>query len=392
MADTIRIIIVDDNPDFVSWLTAVLCATPGMEVVGWAYDPEEARRVLELTKPDVAIVDVVMPNGGGIRATKLIKAASRTTAVLISSGAGDPNAVIEMLRLGAIGYVTKTGPVQDIIDGVAAAARGQTVLSADMAASVRRELARHAKLDSSARIDESASVERLLVDKRFHVVFQPIVELDTRKVRAYEALTRFHDGSPEECFAKAWRVGRGPELELAAIEIAFAAIGRLPGRAYLGVNVSPATVAHRGLNELLEGIDPQRIVLEITEQAEIEESEAFLAALDRVRSMGVRIAVDDVGAGFANFVRLHDVVPHVMKLDRILVAGIDRDPMRVVIAQSLISLANSIGAQVTGEGIETENEALTLANLGVRFGQGYLFGRPEALPALDAKRDDSRDL
>jgi EAL domain-containing protein (putative c-di-GMP-specific phosphodiesterase class I)/CheY-like chemotaxis protein len=392
MARNVRILIVDDNPDFISWLSAVLSQTPGMEVSAAAFDPEQARRVAERTKPDVAIVDVVMPNGGGIRATKLIKTASRTTAVLIFSGAGDPNAVIEMLRLGALGYVAKTSPMEDIVSAIRAAARGVTVISPDMAISVRRELVKKAELDSAARIDESAAVERLLADRRFHVVFQPLVELATRKIRGFEALTRFPDGSPEEWFARAWRVGRGPELELAAIEVAFASVSRMPPDLYLSVNVSPATLPNRGLIELLEGCQPGYTVLEITEHAEIEDIESFIPALERVRAMGVRIAVDDAGAGFANFVRLLDVVPHVIKLDRVLVAGIDRDPMRVAIARSLITLANNIGAQVAGEGIETEEEAQVLTRLGVRFGQGYLFGRPESLPTAEEARDDFRAL
>ena len=389
MAGITRILIVDDNPDFVSWLTTVLSRVEGLDVVGTAHDPDQARRVAERIKPDVAIVDVVMPGGGGIRATKLIKAASRTTAVLILSGAGDPNAVIEMLRLGAAGYIAKTAPIEDIINGVCAAARGVIVLSPDMASSLRRELAKNAVLDSAIRIDESAAVERLLAERRFRIVFQPLVELKTGKPSGYEALTRFGDGSPEEWFDRAWRVGRGPELELATIAMAFAHLRQIPGDVFLAVNVSPATLAHRGLGELLDGCDAHRIVLEITEHSEIGDVDGFHAALDAVRDRGVLIAVDDAGAGFANFVRLLEVIPHVIKLDRVLVAGIDRDPVRVAIARSLISLASSIGAKVAGEGVETQAEARMLCELGVRCGQGYLYGRPGPLPSAQRARRET---
>ena len=391
MADSVRILVVDDNPDFASWLTTVLSHVSRFQVVGIAHEPDMAQRVAEMVKPDVAIVDVVMPNGGGIRATKLIKAASRTTAVLIMTGAGDPNAVIEMLRLGALGCVEKSGPLDDIIAAVGATARGVTVLSADTAASLRRELLKNAEIDPAARIDESAAVERLLEDKPFHVVFQPLVEFKTGKLCGYEALTRFPDGPPDEWFERAWRVGRGPELELAAIAIAFARLREIPSGLFLSVNVSPATLAHRGLGELLDGCEPQRILLEITEHSEIDDVEEFHAALDAVRARGVQIAVDDAGAGFANFVRLLEVIPHVIKLDRALVAGIDRDPVRVAIARSLISLASSIGAKVAAEGVETEAEARMLGKLGVRCGQGFLFGRPGPLPGVQRARRPSLD-
>jgi EAL domain-containing protein (putative c-di-GMP-specific phosphodiesterase class I)/CheY-like chemotaxis protein len=386
MPEAIRILIVDDNPELVSWLCIALDRVNGIEVVGNAYDPDEAARVAAKIKPNVAIVDVTMPSGGGIRATKLIKATSGATAVLIFSGAGDSNAVIEMLRQGAAGYVAKTAPIADIITAIQGAVRGLAVFSEDIASSLRRELFKSAQLDPAARIDETASVERCLEDRRFKVVFQPIVELESRRVRAYEALTRFPEGSPDEWFARAWRVGRGPELELRVIELAFASLGRLPAGCYLSVNVSPHTLAHRGLRELLGSCDPRQIVLEITEHAEIDDVEAFQPALREVRAIGARIAVDDAGAGFANFVRLLQVVPDVIKLDRVLVANIDTDQIRVAIAQSLISLAGSIGAHVTGEGIETEGEAKRLAALDVRFGQGFLFGRPEPLPSRAAKR------
>jgi len=377
---SIRVVVIDDNPDIVSMVVDVLSRADRVEVLRTAFDPDEGERIVSELKPDVAIVDVSMPNGGGVRATKLIKAASPDTAVLIFSGANDSNAVIEMLRQGAIGHVAKAAPIENLIEAVAASARGLMILSEDVTSSVRRELAKGGQLDTATHLDESASVERMLAERGFKAVFQPIVELATRRPRGYEALMRFRTGAPDDWFAKAWRVGRGPELELYAIELAVAALDRIPPNLYLSVNLSPDTLLHRGLRELLRGCDPARIVLEITEHATIDNIDSFQTALGNVRDCGVRVAVDDAGAGFANFVRLLQLVPEVIKLDRVLVADIHRDRVKAAIAESMITLATGIGAQLAGEGVETEPEALKLLELGVRFGQGYLFGRPESLP------------
>jgi EAL domain-containing protein (putative c-di-GMP-specific phosphodiesterase class I) len=285
-----------------------------------------------------------------------------------------------MLRIGAIGFVQKGSDPDLLIEAIKAAARGITVLSSDIAPRVARELTRATGLDERARGRESRLVENFLRAGSFKVLFQPIVELSDESAMGYEALTRFEHGDPEEWFDRAWRVGRGAEFELRSIELALASLCRLPRRAYLSVNISPEVIAHRRLGELLSGVDASRVVLEITEHAEIEDAEGFSAALKSIRKLGVKVAVDDAGAGFANFVRLLQVVPEVIKIDRALVQDVDTDKIKVAVVQSLIALSMGIGAQIAGEGIERPEEARRLSELGVRWGQGYLFGRPAELP------------
>ena len=380
MSERVRVLIVDDDHAVVQMLVATLSLVDEIAVVGTAGDATGGANLAARTRPDVAIVDVFMPGGGGISAMKAIRAACPRTAVVIFTGTGDSNAVIEMFRQGASGFVAKGANLQDLITSVLAAAGGSMILWPEIAASLRRELTRIAHGDLASRIDESARVERLLTHGRIDVVFQPIVELRGRRTRGYEALSRFEDDTPEEWFARAWRVGRGPELELKALELALAAFGKPEGDTYLSLNVSPETLPHRGLIEALQTSRPDRIVLEITEHAEIPDFLSFQRALHTIRGLGVRIAVDDAGAGFANLVRLVQVVPDVIKLDRFIVSGIHRDRIKRAVVRSLILLTQGIGALLAGEGVETESEAEALLDLGVRFGQGYLFGKAEPMP------------
>lgn len=371
--------LIDDNPVVLESIRALLEFEVDIEVVGAACDPDEANDLIERTHPDVALVDVSMPKGGGVRVTKHITAASPGTAVLIFSGAGDSNAVLEMLRLGAAGFIQKAADPGLVIDAIRATARGVTVLSGTIATRVARELARATGLDERARARESRRVEKMLNDGAFRVQFQPIVELSDLSVMGFEALTRFDEGTPDEWFERAWRVGRGAELEIRLIEIALTSLSDLPPHAYMSLNISPDVVPHRALGELLRQVDPARIVLEITEHAEIEDVRAFQSALHSLRERGVKVAVDDAGAGFGNFVRLLQVVPDVIKIDGMLVRDVDRDRVKVAVVQSLIALAMGIGAQIAGEGVERPEEARKLSELGVRWGQGYLFGRPSNL-------------
>ncbi len=210
---------------------------------------------------------------------------------------------------------------------------------------------------------------------RFDPVFQPIVELASRTTVGYEALTRFHDGIPPAVrFAEAASVGLGIELELATLEAALQAASELPPDAWLNINVSPALImAGDTLRDLLRTVG-RPIVCEVTEHEAIGDYAIFRAALADLD--GVRMAVDDAGAGFASFRHILELRPSLVKLDRSLVAGIDQDPLRQALIVGMRYFARSATCQLVAEGIETEQEVATLLDLEVPLGQGYLLGRP----------------
>jgi EAL domain-containing protein (putative c-di-GMP-specific phosphodiesterase class I) len=223
------------------------------------------------------------------------------------------------------------------------------------------------------------------------VALQPIVDLGSEQIVGYEALARFPDGrSPDQWFAEAWDAGLGSDLELTLLRLAFRKLGELPPEAFLSVNISPATMLASGLESALEdlGRDRERIVLELTEHDEVRDYEPLIDALAPLRASGVRVAVDDVGAGFASLRHVLHLGPDIIKLDVSLTRGIERDEARTALASLFASFAARTGASVVAEGIESAEGMAVLQALGVSFGQGFLFGPPEERLRRTAKKRD----
>lgn len=230
------------------------------------------------------------------------------------------------------------------------------------------------------RRSETATRGRLAAVVRtgaFHPVFQPIVELATGDVVGHEALTRFSSGlRPDVCFREAWTVGLGRGLEFATLEAAIAEARRLPSGRWLDLNISPRLLEEPDrLRELLWKAD-RPIVLEITEHDAIAD---YRAIREVVRSLGndIRLAVDDAGAGVANFGHIIELGPDLVKLDIGLIRRVNVNLGRQALVVGMRHFARTAGCRLIAEGIETREEARTLTELGVEFGQGYLFGRPK---------------
>ena len=155
----------------------------------------------------------------------------------------------------------------------------------------------------------------------------------------------------------------------------------------MSLNVSPETVVAGGLADTLAAHAPERLILEVTEHAHIDDYAPLNRALMRLRAIGVRLAVDDAGAGYAGLRHIVQLRPDVIKLDMSLVRHIDTDGARRSLTVAMRHYAEETGAKLIAEGIETEGELATLASLGVEFGQGYLLGRPAPLDQVFPDRD-----
>jgi EAL domain-containing protein (putative c-di-GMP-specific phosphodiesterase class I) len=228
-------------------------------------------------------------------------------------------------------------------------------------------------------------VQALLTSRTLSTAFQPIRCLDTGDVIGVEALTRFSNQpiqSPEVWFDDAASVGYGPELEFLAMETALDAAARLPAHLYVSVNLSPQACLDPRLHGIVQDsqVQPARIVLELTERTAVDDYEHLAAALARQRSSGLRIAVDDACAGFASMRHILQLQPELIKLDRHIVAGIDGNHGQRALCAAMVEFATQIGAVLIAEGIETETELATVAELGVKAGQGYLLGQPAVHP------------
>jgi diguanylate cyclase (GGDEF)-like protein len=208
-------------------------------------------------------------------------------------------------------------------------------------------------------------------------VFQPLVSLATGRISGFEALTRFKappQRRPDEWFLLAQRVGLGPALEAHAIKAALSVTNRPPGT-YLSLNLSPSTLAAPEVQAVLPE-DLSGLVIEVTEHELAADDSILDADLKSLRERGARVAVDDAGAGYAGLQQLMRVAPDLIKLDRSLVTDVDSDPAKQALVDSFVRFGRRTGAQVVAEGIETEEEMRTLADLDVSYGQGYFLSKP----------------
>lgn len=232
-------------------------------------------------------------------------------------------------------------------------------------------------------------VDDVIRDRSLRTVWQPIFSLDTGALAGVEALTRFDAlpaGSPDRWFADAYSVGRGVELELLAATEALGAVEQLPDGIYVSVNVSPETVASGMLPDLVRDcpLPAERLVVELTEHASIENYDAMVTELEKVRSAGVSLAVDDAGAGFASFRHILRLRPDIIKLDQSITRGITEDPAQRALATALVLFAMELGSiSITAEGVESADDLRTVTTLGVDAAQGYHMARPTRLEDVD---------
>ena len=168
-----------------------------------------------------------------------------------------------------------------------------------------------------------------------------------------------------------------------AVRKALAVLDALSEELYLTVNVSPATLAGSGFRALVETADPTRLVVEVTEHAPIREYESLDEPLARLKELGVRLAIDDAGAGFSSLRHILRLAPDFIKLDQTLIDGIEHDRSQRALTAGLVRFADEIGSAIVAEGVEEARQLEALSALGVDFGQGYLFAPPGPLPSSD---------
>jgi len=225
------------------------------------------------------------------------------------------------------------------------------------------------------------SLDRFIAGEGLSIVVQPIVDLHSRRVHAFEALARFGEngGSPLQWFSLADELGRRQDLELACLGAALALFDRRPPGTLLSVNLSgpllfdSRTVRLLGAVPSLEGL-----ILEITEEALVEDDNRMQAAIAPLAARGARLAIDDMGAGYSGLRQIIALRPSYLKLDRALVRGIDVDPERAALVSAMLGYATATGGNLVAEGAETAEELATLLTLGVPLVQGYYLGRPGA--------------
>lgn len=200
---------------------------------------------------------------------------------------------------------------------------------------------------SISRNHAKSAIEQIISDNDISIYFQPIFSLKNNKVAGFESLARFFTTpykTPDVWFKEAKKVGLNETLEMLAIKNAVTNIAKFNNSTYIAINCSPSHILSGALENTLQNIDCTRLVLEITEHSPISDYEKMRTSLTPLRKRGLRLAIDDVGAGFSSF-------QHILELE----------------------------ADIVAEGIETEEELNSLRKLNVDSVQGYFIGRPTAI-------------
>jgi PAS domain S-box-containing protein len=245
-------------------------------------------------------------------------------------------------------------------------------------------------LDEEARDQHQQlrdQVTEILESRAIRPVYQPIISTASGAIIGAEALSRFTASppkTPDRWFAQAAEFGLGEDLELLAAEIALQEAPRLPAHVYLSINLSPSTISGGRLQPLLErSPGPRRqLVIEITEHVSVTDYDALSLAVTALRDLGVRIAVDDAGAGYASFRHILQLRPDYIKLDRALIDGLGHDAAKRALAGAFVAFGQEVGATIVAEGVETGDELRAARSLGMHAAQGYYTGRPAPLDRL----------
>jgi EAL domain-containing protein (putative c-di-GMP-specific phosphodiesterase class I) len=373
----LRVLIVDDSPMVRRALTAMLEAR-GIEVEV-AVDGAQALAILEPERLDLILSDIWMPGVTGIDLLRQSRSRDPDLPVLLMTGDPGVETAAQAVELGATRYLAK--PIEPGVLWEAVRAAGRL-----------RRLARIKRDLQEVERDDGAGVELgLLSDQldeaieKLAIHFQPIVDLGAAKLVAYEVLCRSgstHLPGPWQLFDAAERLGRVLELGRAIRRLAAARIGELPPDALMFVNLHPVELCDDELLRLGAGLrrHASRVVLEVTERQTLDSVSEPAARVARLKQAGYRVAVDDLGAGYAGLSSFVQLDPDIVKVDMSLVRGVDESSKKRRLIRSLVELCAEMGTRVVLEGVETVAERDALATTGDVWMQGYLFGKPRPTP------------
>ncbi|WP_166509546.1 EAL domain-containing protein [Blastococcus sp. TF02-8] len=376
--------------EWVHWLLDAARARLGMDIA-WVSVFTEGRQLITSAVGDLAGMNVREGMSAPLEGSYCVRVLSGQLPPVVTGAARDPRTrdLGITAELGIGSYVG--APVRDAdhrpvgmlcclsreagshLDGDSA----RTVeLLADLISDHLRNGPPGAARDLAAR---RARVREFLASGAVVTHLQPVVDMTSGVVVGHEALSRFPGWTGPGVaglFSEAAAVGLGVELELLALRAALDVADGLSAPLPVAVNLSPeALLADPVLHLLLEPRD-HPLAVEITEHSRIDDYDAVLVATTRLRERGIGVSVDDAGAGYASLRHILRLRPDVIKLDIGLVMGVHTDLARQAMTSAMVAFAGETGARLVAEGVEDEAERDALLGRGVRFGQGYLFGRP----------------
>jgi EAL domain-containing protein (putative c-di-GMP-specific phosphodiesterase class I) len=370
----ISVLVVDDDVLVATALQRLL--SQRNHEVTLATDGNEAAEELTRRTFDVIVSDVRMPGMSGIDLLSVVRAYDLDVPVLLMTGSPNLDTAVEAVRLGAMEYLTKPVETEVLVRSISRAARLH-----ELARLKRAALRLQGSVDAEAgdRAGLQVRFDRAL--EQLHLAVQPIVDFANRRVFGYEALVRSGEPSmsvPEALLGAAERLDSLPQLGRRIRSAAAKTLGNAPASAALFVNLHPRDLLDAELYEASAPLSrvAERVVLEITERTALDAVADVQARISVLRFMGYRIAIDDLGAGYAGLTSFAALAPDIVKLDMALVRGIHRSELRQRIVSSMTSLCIGLGMRVVAEGIEEAAERDCLVGAGCELLQGYLFAKP----------------
>lgn len=381
-----RSVLVVDDEEFLARAMKRVLEMRGYEVKT-AHDGNAALELVRREAFDVIVSDIQMPGMTGIDLLRVVRAYDLDVPVILITGAPTVETAIEAVSLGALQYLSKPAPVEELVKAVERASRLHRI------ATMKRE-ALSLRGDGETQAGDRAGLEARFENalETMWIAFQPIVEPARRRVFGYEALVRNEEPSlphPGALLDAAERLDRLPEVGRRVRYLAARAFMRAPANTQLFINLHTRDLLDDALYAkdapLLDLAD--RVVLEITERTAIDDVKDIKARVFALRSSGFRIAVDDLGAGYAGLSSFAALEPEVVKLDMSLVRGAHKSAIRRRLIASMTAVSHEMGMQVVAEGIESAEERDCVLECGCNLLQGYLFAKPgPPFPPVDFPR------
>jgi EAL domain-containing protein (putative c-di-GMP-specific phosphodiesterase class I)/ActR/RegA family two-component response regulator len=379
MADGRQVVLILDDDRLVTEGLSLGLEQDGRTVIT-CNDLESAQIVVETLKPSHIVADVRLTGAFAFEGLDFIgyaKHHSPASRVILMSGDASEPLQLEASNRGAVGFLQKPFGGRELGALI-------TLMSSGLSAKT-----------GPATIVRMPLLNEVLASADLYPVFQPIVRLGPAwKPFGYESLARYRTDSllsnPTVLFDYANRKRLVHELEFECIRRTLAAAAPATAGATLFVNVHPNVMSSgRELVELLATAEPhvlKHLVLELTEHAEMPDTPQVSEAIEQIHALGVRFAFDDFGVAHSHLSSIGRVRPSFLKISQLFGTDFEADPTRVKIIRNIVSIATDFGCELILEGIEQTATAEAAANLGIHLGQGYLFGRPTQVAALNNAR------
>ena len=369
-----RILVVDDEPALRQAFVRILTGA-GFHAHGVG-DGREAAAALETDGYDAILSDITMPGMDGIQLLRAVRKRDLDVPVLLVTANPTVETAVLAVEFGALRYLIKPVEKETLVEAISSAVKLYQL------ARVKREAAAYlgqVERQVGDRAGLEASVERALAS--LWMAYQPIVDFRRRHVVAYEALLRTSEPTlpnPDALLSAAERLGRLNDIGRAVRASVAATLADHPEIESMFINLHPRDILDETLYAADAPLAPyaERVVLEITERAAMDDIGNIPVRIGRLRELGYRVAIDDLGAGYAGLHYFAQLTPDVVKLDISLVRNVHLEAIKRKLIGSLTTLCRDLGMIVVAEGVETAAERDVVMELGCDLCQGYLFARP----------------